>query len=67
MGKFYFSVWNDLLIITNGSKSASIRDAVILNKSDPVLNEIAHILGVKIEELVELLCSFYKFFPRKPG
>jgi hypothetical protein len=63
---FYVILRPDSLMIVKGVKQCTIYDAIILDRNDPVLWEVSRRIDVSIDDVVKLLCAFYKFVPRQP-
>jgi len=67
---FYFSIHKDMhTIVTKGNSYYPFYKSNMpmeLNEHDPVLIDCSEKLNVGIDELINLLCIFYKLFPNQP-
>jgi hypothetical protein len=62
--KPYFIVTEHYLRIDNPPHSCSIFHAATLDKNDPQLQVIAEQVHMAIEDLIDLLKFYFKYFPR---
>lgn len=61
--ELYFKITSEYLEIGRGDNSCKLYYAITLAERDPVLNEIANQLDVKMIDLIKLLYEFYRYFP----